>query len=176
MLVVAVLLVAGACGGDEPTLTEYAEEVEDLVVAMNLGLDELDAVLNGPVSLEDVQEYAIARMELRNAFLDELEDLEAPERLREFHTQAVDVITRLVDAEQLVADGALAADNVVDAAQMWQTEAGLAARAVDQEALELCLAAQDTFDATEENAIAEGVPWIPSEMKEIVRVAFLCER
>ncbi len=175
-MAVALAFALSGCGGDEPTLTDYAEDVEDLVVAMNLGLDELDAVLNGPVSLEDVHEYAVARLELRSDFLDSLREVEPPERMREFHEQAVDVITRLVDAESLVAEGALATDNVVEAARMWQTEAGLAARAVDQEALELCLAAQETFDATEENAIAEGVPWVPSEMKEIVRVAFLCER
>jgi hypothetical protein len=175
-LVMAMLLVVGACGGDEPTLTEYGEEVEGLVVAMNLRLDELDALVGGPASLEDVHEYATERMESRNGFLDALQELEPPDRLRDFHEQALDVIRRLVEAEQLVADGALASDNVAEASAMWETEAGLAARAADEEALEICKAAQETFDATEENAIAEGVPWIPNEMKEVVRVAFLCER
>lgn len=175
-LIVAMALALGACGGHETTLTEYAENIEDLVVTMNLQLDGLEEILNGSVSLEDVHEYVTERMELRNGFIDALRELEPPDRLRDFHEQALDVITRLVDAEQLVADGALASDNVAEASAMWETEAGRAARAADEEAIEICKAAQETFDATEENAIAEGVPWIPNEMKEVVRVAFLCER
>lgn len=174
-LVMVVTFAVGACGGDELTLTEYGEEVEGLIVAMNLRLDELDAIVSGPVSLEDVHEYVTERMELRNGFVDALRELEPPDRIRDFHEQALDVITRLVEAEQLVADGALASDDVAEASAMWETEAGRAARAVDVEAVEICKAAQETFDATEENAIAEGVPWIPNEMKEVVRVAFRCE-
>ena len=38
----------------------------------------------------------------------------------------------------------------------------------------MCLAAQAEFDRTEERTVFEGALWVPSELKEIVTVAFGC--
>ena len=172
-----VALAATACGDDELSLTEYAEQVETLVVTMNNGLDQLDLLVdNRTPSLEDIAAYANGRISLRNEFLDGFTAIDPPERVATFHQTALDVLTRLTEAETEVAEIALTLDDPVDVDSIWDSDAGRRARAVDVEAVNICKAAQAQFDATEERAAAEGVPWIPEEMKEIVRVAFYCER
>jgi hypothetical protein len=175
-IVAAVAIASSGCGG-EPSLSEYAEEVERLIVVMNSGLDVLDESVAGrSPSLEEIRTYAVGRVDLRNEFLEDFRTIEPPERLDEFHDAALDVMERLTEAETRLADQALALDAPAEAARLWETEAGLAAREVDEEAVAICKAAQAEFNATEDNAIAEGVPWIPAEMKEVVRVAFYCDR
>jgi hypothetical protein len=58
---------------------------------------------------------------------------------------------------------------------IWETPEGVAARAADDQAIALCRAAEAEINSTEERSAFEDVPWIPPEMKEIVRVAFGCD-
>jgi hypothetical protein len=174
--VALVVITLSGCGTGEPTMSEYAEQVETLVGAMNARLDALDPLVEGSPTLDDVRTYAAERVALRSEFLQGFRALEPPERLREFHRSAVGVMERLTAAEPELADEVMTLDDPLAALHLWESEAGSAARAADESAIALCKAAQAEFDATEENAIAEGVPWIPAEMKEVVRVALYCER
>jgi len=174
--VAAFVMIAAACGGGELTLTEYAAEIETAVQSMNMELDALDLTVAGSPSLDAVRNYATERVKLRYEFVETLEALEPPDRVREFHESGLAVIVRLAESEEALAVVALSLDDPADFVGLWETEAGLAARAADADAIAICKAAQAEFDATEENAAAQGVPWIPPEMKEIVRVAFYCER
>jgi hypothetical protein len=47
--------------------------------------------------------------------------------------------------------------------------------AADADAIQLCVAAEDELDMTEQRAAIEGVPWVPREMRATVRVAFGCD-
>jgi hypothetical protein len=64
--------------------------------------------------------------------------------------------------------------SIWDMKLIWDTPEGVAARAADERAIVLCDAAQETLDSTDSRSELEGVPWIPPEMKRIVRVAFGC--
>ena len=68
----------------------------------------------------------------------------------------------------------LAMDSPVGIEEIWETTEGQAARAADADAVALCRAAQAEFDSTKERAALEGVPWIPADLKQVVRVAFGC--
>lgn len=48
-------------------------------------------------------------------------------------------------------------------------------RAAEAEIYSLCLVFQEMYDKTVERVALSDVPWIPSEMKEVVQVNIGCE-
>lgn len=172
----ALLLVvlATACGGG-PSVAEYAEDLETLVTTMNARLDELDAEIEGTPDLDQIKRYAQQRIAARSDFLTDMRDMEPPDDLVELRDAAIEIMERLTNAESAMADRVMSWESPSDIVEMWETPEGVAARAADAQAVALCLAAQAEFDQTADRAELEGVPWIPSEMKEVVLVAFGCE-
>lgn len=171
---VAACLLLQACGSDV-SLTGYAEEVEALVITMNARLDELDAEIEGSEDLERIKRYARERVAARNAFLDGLDALEPPDDVAELHATALDIVGRLTDAEEVLSDRVQAVEPGEGIGDIWATPEGRAALAADVEAIALCRAAQEELDTTERGEGFENAPWIPDEMKEVIRVAFGCE-
>jgi hypothetical protein len=47
-------------------------------------------------------------------------------------------------------------------------------KAHDEEVTQICVVAQGAFDETVDREAVAEVPWMPPEMKEVVRVAFGC--
>jgi len=167
------LLAAGCSSG--PSLTDYAADLEQLVSTMNARLDTIDVILDEETpSLASVRGYAGDRMAARNQFLTGFEDLVPPAKARDIHEAGLDVIRALVQAEQEVADLAFATDDLATVSALWESPTGQAARAADQQAVELCQAAQQALNSTEERQQLAGVPWVPTELQEIVTVAFGC--
>jgi len=166
-------LLLQACSSD-PSLTVYAEGAETLVATMNARLDELDAEIEGSDDLEQIKWYARERVVARNTFLDGLSTLNPPDDLAEFHDTAIEIIGRLAAAETVLAERVEAVEPGEIMEPMWETPEGIAARAANEEAITLCRAAEAELATTEERAELENVPWIPPEMKEVVRVAFRC--
>ena len=173
---VAIALISSsalsACGG-EPSLTDYAAELEPAVTKMNARLDELDAELSETDDLDEVKEYARERVAARYAFVAFLDDLEPPSEVSDLHSTAEDIIGRLADSEAALADYVGELEPGSDIGDLWATPLGVAARAADAESIELCLAAESELDTSERSELA-GVPWIPPELKEVVVVAFGC--
>jgi hypothetical protein len=172
-LVLLVLLTA-ACSS-APSVAEYAEDVETLVTAMNDRLDEIDAELPETPNLVEIKSYATERVAARTAFVDGLRALEPPEDVTDVHVTAIQIMERLTASESAMADQVLDWQSASDIEAVWETPQGIAARAADAQAVELCLAAQADFDQTAERAELEGVPWIPPDMKEVILVTFGCE-
>lgn len=166
-------LVAACSSG--PTVTEYAEDLEALVTTMNARLDELDAELSGEESLEQIQAYAEGRILARSDFLADLRDLEPPNGMEDVHSEAMDILEAVTAAEAAMADEVMTWQSESDIVEMWTTPEGIAARTADARAVAMCLAAQAGFDDTADRAELEDLPWIPPEMKEVIRVAFGCE-
>jgi hypothetical protein len=171
LIVIAIL--ASSCAS-EISLPEYAEEVEALVTAMNARLDELDAELVDTADLSGIKEYASERVEARTVFLSGMKELDAPEAVVDLHTEAISIMGRVVETEGTLSDMVQDLDSVSDVDSIWNTPEGVAARTADERAVVLCEAAQETLDSTDSGSELEGVPWIPPEMKRIVRVAFGC--
>lgn len=165
-------LVVAACGG-EPSLADYASELESAVAEMNTRLDELDVGMSDTGDLDEIKEYARERVAARDAFVAVLGELEPPSEVGDLHTTAEDIIGRLADAEAALADYVSGLEPGADVGDLWATPLGVAARAADAESIELCLAAQSELDTSERSELA-GVPWIPPELKEVVVVAFGC--
>jgi hypothetical protein len=157
------------------SLADYADQVEALVTTQNARLDALDAELEGPLDLDQVKRYAKERVEARSALVDGLGKLDPPEEVAELHTAALEIMGRVTEAESVLADRVLAMETSAGIDAIWETPEGVAARAADEQAVALCRAAEAEINSTEERSTFEDVPWIPAEMKEIVRVAFGCD-
>ncbi len=90
------------------------------------------------------------------------------------HTYALDVFGRLIEAERAMAAQVEADGVTAEHWGWWNTPQGAAARAIDNEGIALCIAAQEDFDATQDRQALSDTPWIPTEMREVVRVAYGC--
>jgi hypothetical protein len=156
------------------SLPEYAKEVEALVTTMNARFDGLDTEFSDAGDLDDIKESARQWIEARTEFLSGMKQLDAPEAVADLHDEAVTIMGRVVESESAFSEMIQNLDSDSDRDSLWDTPEGVAARAADARAIVLCDAAQETLDSTDSRSELEGVPWIPAEMKEIVRVAFGC--
>jgi len=157
---VAGLLVLGlvACGGDSLSSSEYATRLEDEVAAMNARLDEIDVQLEPAASVDEASQLWDERIVARQRFVDHLAAVDPPESGTELHAAACDTVGRLIEAE--AAMGVLAGEHetVASLRQIWNTPEGQAVRAIDQEAVAICRAAQASFGETADREVLADVP------------------
>ena len=171
----SLALVLVACGGGTLSLSEYGEQGEQLVIDVSQRVDALDAELGSEdQTLDSVRAYWDQRVEARRDFSEGLEALEPPEEATELHAVVVDMFNRLTVAEESLAARVTSLETVSGPAEWWATPEGQAARAVDDEVTQICVVAQGAFDETVGREAVAEVPWMPPEMKEVVRVAFGC--
>jgi hypothetical protein len=166
--------LAGACSSG-PSLTDYAEELESIVAEHNAGMDANDRFIDAEaVTIERVRTYATKRMDLRSTFLAGLEGLNPPNEAEDLHSAAVEVIRNLVDSEQVLFEQAMTTEDLNAIDNLWASPAGQAAREVDQQTIAICQAAEAAINSTEERQALVGMPWVPTELQEVVTVAFGC--
>lgn len=172
LLATCLLMVCTGCGGNELTLDEYAHEVEGLTTSLYGRLNELTISGREPT----VEELQTLYRELAAAYhklLDGLEALEPPRDAADLHDTSIDIITRLATTHDALAQRALDARSFEDLVNSPQARAALA---TEDEIISFCLAAQAQFDATADRQAFEDMPWIPSELQEVVEVVFGCDR
>ena len=94
--IAAIIVTIAACGSAELTLTEYAESVEELVAEMEADFRDLDAEwVSQPPSMDRALEYWDGRLDIREDFLEGVEELTPPERILSQHEAALDVFARM---------------------------------------------------------------------------------
>ena len=164
-----------ACGASTLTVSEYAAEAEALVARMTAEFAELDAAWESQApSREGALAYWDGRLEIRGDFLEGVEALDPPDAVAEQHAAALDVFTRITQADEALAARVAAMDEVTEHRGWLETPEGAASLALLEEVYAFCRASQAEYDATEEREGLEDVPWLPSEMTEVVSVAFGC--
>lgn len=173
--VTAALCAIGlaSCGGGL-TLSEYAERLESALSVMNTRIDALDAQLEDATSVDEALRLWDERIAAREALVEEFESLDPPENATELHEAALDILRRLTAAEAAMGVKAAEYEDVFDLGEIWNTPEGRAARAIDEEAIAICQAGQAAFDETADREVLADVPWISSELKDVVDVAFGC--
>ena len=173
--VCAASILVICCGGGSLSLEDYAARGEGLTTTVISRLATLDAEMERQeTTLDGIKDYWDQRVAARVDFLEGIRNLDPPDGLVDLHETALDLFSRLVDAEETLAARVTESESPTGPSDWWGTPEGKVARAVDQEAIAICHAAQATFDATQEREVLADLPWIPSEMKETVRVAFGC--
>lgn len=173
--IVCVAFAATGCGGDEPTLAEYADEVEPAMAQMRFRILATDDAIGRPaVSPAEMEAQWRERVAAREEFLTALAGIDPPEEAAAIQAAAEDVVRRLADAEAGVAAQISEYENPSELRELDSTPAYRGFLDVDEEATNICLAAQGMFDETKQRDILADVPWIPGETEEIVKVVFGC--
>jgi hypothetical protein len=172
---VVCALIVVACGGGTLTELEYADQVEDLVARMEAGFDNLDSEWESqPPTLDGAGEYWDGRLEIRDEFLEGVSELTPPDQIAGMHTTALDLFTRITAADEAIAARVATFDSISEHRQWLDTPEGAASLAILDEVFEFCRSSQADFDATEERAALSDDAWIPSDMKQVIKVAFGC--
>ncbi len=173
VLVVGCLAVMlGSCGGGGVSLTEYSERLQSLASDMAEEFEELDErMTTGTPTVADAQDVLSRAVAVRTDFHEGLVALGPPEELADLHTDLVDVHARILAAQQAWASRAETATSLDELEQ--STEAA-GYQALTAESVAICHEFQSRLDATADRAAFIDVPWIPSEMKEVIDVALGC--
>lgn len=172
-----ILLLVGltACSSSELTLTEYAAEVEALVAEMEADFAAADAAWEAQSPTKDgALDYWEERLEIREEFLEGIEQLNPPEDVVPMHDSSVDLFTRITAADQAIADSVAGYDTVTEHRPWLETPEGQASLAILEEVFAFCRSSQAEFDATADTTPGLDNPWIPAETQEIIKVAFGC--
>ena len=172
-----LVLIVAACGGNRPlSLSEYATQGGAMSAVMEQRIATMDAELSSPtVSPEEARAYWAARLQARVELLEELRTLDPPDALADMHWGGLDLFDKLISAEETLAAHVASIDTATEPEQWWDTAEGKAVRVVDSEILELCRVFQARYDATIDRTGLSEMPWIPTEMKEIVQIDVGCE-
>ncbi|MGB5169514.1 MAG: hypothetical protein WBN71_07925 [Acidimicrobiia bacterium] len=174
--VIILGLLVASCGDGSLSLAEYNEQGTALAAVMEDRIAELDAAWDSKTAtVEDVRMYWDQRIDAFETALEGFLALNPSGEVAELHRTGMELFTNLVTAESAVADRAASFETVTGPEQWWATAEGAAVRAAEEEIYSLCLVFQATYDATVKRIAVSDVPWIPSEMKEIVQVDLGCE-
>lgn len=172
---VCLVMALAACSGGSLTISEYAEQVEDLVAVMETSFASIDAEWESETpTVDGAMRYWDRRLEIRDDFLNSVRELQPPEEVGDQHAAAVDVFGRITAADEAISAQVASYSTISDHRPWMDTPEGQASLAVLEEVYAFCRSSQAEYDETIEREALEDVPWLPSEMREIVRVAFGC--
>jgi hypothetical protein len=150
-------------------LTEYSERLESMARVMIDEFDVLEAPWASATTVEEGEEVLDRAVAIRTDLQNGLTELNPPEALADFHADLVELLGRILAAQEawaVRADTAGSLDELQtssEALAYWNSDAAL------------CLELQSRLDATaEKRAIFAEAPWIPSEMKEVVGLIVGC--
>lgn len=175
--VVGVLsaLLFSACGGGSLSLTEYSEEVAALLTRVDARLDaHAEQLYASPPDVAATQAFVDDIVVGAHELVDGIDVLKPPEEVAELHAELQEILVPLLSAQEAWAAFAKTVLTIEELDQVWEGPEAQAVQAAGQEALDLCYAAQDHIDATEDREAFADLPWIPTQLKEVVRVSFNC--
>jgi len=176
MAAIILGLLVASCGDGSLGLAAYNEEGTVIAAEMEGRIAALDAAWNPETAtVDDVRMYWDQRIDAYETGLEGFQGLKPSGEVAELHRTGMELFTNLVEAESAVADRVASFETVTGPEQWWATAEGAAVRAAEEDIYSLCLVFQATYDATVERIVVSDVPWIPSEMKEIVQVDIGCE-
>ena len=171
-----VLLVVG-CGNGELSMDDYATQLEDLVATMNQRVDILDAEREAETAtLQSSREFWESKVAARRDLIAGMQAIQPPEDAAEMHATAISIIERLATTDDGVAQLVASMETDEELGLLLESPEFLATETVDVEAIALCQAAQAEFDSTADREVFGEMPWIPSELREVVTVVFGCTK
>jgi hypothetical protein len=174
----------GACGGDEMSLTEYVERLNDIVEEARQQYEQLVASPDGGVLVAGPDQLADFAPQDLQAALEQVRDIEAgveeataaidpPQQVADLHNLFFDFDSEFIAAQEALASRA---GTAVDWNELSETPEMAAYRTALAEDKQGCADSQAELNAIGERreTFAEN-PWIPTELKEIFEVALGCD-
>ena len=170
-----IALALTGCSGEALTVSEYAMQTERLVATMVDDFAALDGRWESkPPTMAGALGYWDDRLAIRADFLSGVESLDPPAEIALMHDRAVDIFTRITRADEAIARRVQTWTSLQGHWDWVDTPEGRASDAILEEVYAFCRASQADFDATADRSALQDVPWIPSEMTEVVSVAYGC--
>lgn len=167
-----VLLAVSACSNGDTGLVDFADRLEELVTTMNQGLDLIEADAAASEQTIETQRMRLdSRAALRTTFLREVEALEHPPEVEGFSVASLAIIADLAAAEQALAAKARAVETVEELEDSAEV---LAFLAIDEQAIAMCRAVEAQLDTSDDVTEFPDMPWIPTELSDVVSVVFGC--
>ena len=175
-----VALLVSACGGGELSLSEYVEELTAIMQQAIEQGEELTASGSGAVlvaegaqldefSPQDLQAALEQVKEIEQQVRAAADAIEPPGALADLHRLMFDA--RFATALEPLAARAGTAGSWDELSETPEMAAYRAAVSVDKQA---CLDIQAELDATASAGIFADIPWVPSELKEVIDVLVGC--
>ena len=175
LVVFAAALLLASCGSGTLSLTDYAQRVETEVTVMNTRLDDLLAELDSEEqTVASTRTYFEGAAAARARFVTAVEDLAPPQQAQRLHDEALAIVRQLRDANETLAAMVATYSNPAQLATLEESPEVQALESIDVKAVAMCHAAEASIDATSEREDLKDVAWLPSELKEVVEVAFRC--
>jgi hypothetical protein len=174
---VCILLVSG-CGGGEISLTEYVDRINDVEYRASRQAEKLVANAEQITDLtpQDLQAGLEQAYAIRTEVKDATDDIEPPEQVADMHELIFDWHTRFIDIEQaLAARVGTAEDTATDWAELSSSSEMAVYRTAIVEGKEVCDEFQAQLDATAERGDFADVPWLPTQLKEVVVAVLGCD-
>jgi hypothetical protein len=177
LLALCLALLLCGCGGGEMSLTEYTQRINAAEIRANeqgkeLAAEAEDVVDFTPQDLQAILEQArVIRIEVKEA----TDDIDPPEQVADIHNLVFDWHTEFIAIEEALAARAGTAPHSDDG---WTTLSDSAEMAAYRDAIaegkQVCVDFQSRLDATAERGVFADTPWIPGEMKEVVKRVLGC--
>jgi hypothetical protein len=152
-------------------LTEYSERAQSLALVMLDELDVLEPQWASATTVEDGKDVLDRAVVIRTDLQNGVTELDPPEAFADIHADLVEQLGRILAASEA---WAVRAETAGSLDELQTSSEALAYWNLDAEMGPLCLELQSKLDATAERAIFAEVPWIPSEMKEVVGLVMGC--
>lgn len=179
-LVVALAMVAAGCGGAEMSLTEYVERLNTLTETASEQGEAIIATGSGAVLVaegqqfleytpQDLQLALEAAGEIELEFLEAAGGMNPPAALKDLHLLWFN--TEFTAAREAVASRAGRVDSWEALSATREMADYRVALAADKQ---VCLDFQSRLDATADLGVFADVPWLPSELSEVVDAALGC--
>jgi len=166
-----IVFVIAACGGGTLSLTEYSERLQSMALVMIEEFDALEAQWASATTVEDGKGVLNRAVAVRTNLQNSLTDLNPPEELADFHADVVELLGRILAAQEA---WAVRADTAGSLDELQMSSEALAYWDLDAEMGPRCLELQSKLDATAAREIFAEVPWVPSDMKEVVELVVAC--
>jgi len=166
-----IIFVSTACGGGALSLTEYTERVQSLGYTMLADFDELETQWASATTVEEGQIVLNRAVTIRTDLQNGLTDLNPPEVFAEGHADLVELLGRVLAATQIWAASSEMASSLDE---LQSSSEALAYWELDADMVLLCTEFESKLDAMAEREVFADVPWIPGDMKEVVKFAGGC--
>ncbi|MDX2342231.1 MAG: hypothetical protein QNL12_00115 [Acidimicrobiia bacterium] len=174
--VVCTLLLSG-CGG-AMSLTEYVDRINAVERRASQQAQTIAAGAEEITDLtpQDVQTGLELAHSIRIEVKESTDDIEPPEQVAELHELIFDWHTRFIDVEQALATRAGTAEDTAADWEVLSASPEMAAyRGAIVEGKEVCNEFQAQLDLTAERGDFADVPWLPTQLKEVVVAVLGCD-
>lgn len=171
-------LVVVACSGRGISLTEYVDRLNAVGAEASARGEALadQAAQTIDFTPQDLQALLGLAGEIRTDVQEAVEAIEPPEQIADLHDEIFGWHARFIAIESDLAERAgTAEDTDADWTALSESPEMTAYRTAIAEGEQICADFQSKLDATARRGAFPDVPWLPSEMTEVVEAVLGCE-